>query len=185
MREVIGGWQVSGVYTYGSGGPISVTWSGGCANQAVPNGVSCLPSVNPAFTGSARQNGSYGSGPNGFILANATTAKIQYLNPNAFQAPKDISTVAGFHQYLIGNAPRTAPFGLRNPGNQNLNANIRRTFPITERVAFAFQADCFNVWNKQTWGGPNGGWGVGSTTYGTSGAPSAIRAFQFTGRLSF
>jgi hypothetical protein len=180
-REVVGGWQLSGVYTYGSGTPVNVTWSSGCTNQAVPNGVSCLPSINPNFT-NARQNGSYGTGPNGVVLTNKT---IQYLNPAAFQVPTDISTVPGFHQYLIGNAPRAAPFGLRNPGNQNLNAAVRRTFPITERVAFAFQADCFNVWNKQTWGGPNAGWSPGSTTFGQSGTPSAIRAFQFTGRLSF
>jgi hypothetical protein len=52
-------------------------------------------------------------------------------------------------------------------------------------VAFSFQADCFNVWNKQTWGGPNGGWSVGSTTFGESGTPGAIRAFEFTGRVTF
>ncbi len=166
MREVIGGWQLTGVYQYSSGTPVSVTWSGGCANQAVANGVSCLPSYNPSFTGSARQNGSYGTGPNGVILANKT---IQYLNPAGFQAPTDISTVAGFHQYLIGNVARTAPYGLRSEGNQNLNAGVRRTFPITEKAAFSFQADCFNVWNKQTWGGPNGGWAVGSTTFGEVG----------------
>jgi len=181
-REVVGGWQLTGVYTYNAGTPVSITWSGGCANQAVANGVSCLPSYAPAFTGSPRQNGSYGTGPNGVILSNKT---IQYLNPAAFQAPRDISTVPGFHQYLIGNVARAAPYGLRNPGNQNLNAGVRRTFPITETVAFSFQADCFNVWNKQTWGGPNGGWSVGSTTFGESGTPGAIRAFEFTGRVTF
>ena len=181
-REVVGGWQLTGVYTYSSGTPISITWSGGCANQAVPNGVSCLPSYNPAFSGSPRQNGSYGTGPNGVVVSNKT---IQYLNSAAFQAPTDISTVPGFHQYLIGNVARTAPYGLRSEGNQNLNAGVRRTFPITERVAFSFQADCFNVWNKQTWGGPNGGWSPGSTTFGEVGTPGAIRAFEFTGRVTF
>jgi len=192
-RELIGGWQLAPVYTYSSGTPVTVTWSGGCPNQAVPNGTSCLPSYNPNFSGSARQNGSYGTGPNGVVLSNKT---IQYLNPAAFQAPTDLSAIPSkFHQYLIGNVARTAPYGLRNPGNQNLNLAIRRTFPITEGIAFAFQADCFNVWNKQTWGGPNGGWGVTlpivnntpvySTTFGESGPPGAIRAWQFTGRLTF
>ena len=116
------------------------------------------------------------------VLSNKT---IQYLNPAAFQAPTDISTVPGFHQYLIGNIARSAPFGLRNPGNQNLNAGVRRTFPITETVAFSFQADCFNVWNKQTWGGPNGGWSRGFNHLRHSGTPGAIRAFEFTGRMTF
>jgi hypothetical protein len=191
-REIIGGWQLTGVYTYSAGTPVTVTWStsgsNGCPNTPVSTTTTgsqanlCLPSYNPAFTGSPRQNGSYGSGPNGFIVSNKT---IQYINPAAFQAPTDISTVPGFHQYLLGNIARTAPFGLRNPGNQNLNAGVRRTFPIAEGVAFSFQADCFNVWNKQTWGGPNGAWAPGSTTFGESGVPGAIRAFEFTGRVTF
>jgi hypothetical protein len=190
-REVVGGWQLTGVYTYSAGTPVNVTWStgvNGCPNSPVSTTTSgsqanlCLPSYNPAFTGSARQGGSYGTGPNGVIVSNKT---LQYLNPAAFQAPTDISTVPGFHQYLIGNVSRAAPYGLRNPGSQNLNAGVRRTFPIAEGVAFSFQADCFNVWNKQTWGGPNGGWSPGSVTFGESGTPGAIRAFEFTGRVTF
>jgi hypothetical protein len=190
-REVVGGWQLTGVYTYSAGTPVNVTWStgvNGCPNSPVSTTTSgsqanlCLPSYNPAFTGSARQGGSYGTGPNGVIVSNKT---LQYINPAAFQTPTDISTVPGFHQYLIGNVARTAPYGLRNPGSQNLNAGVRRTFPIAEGVAFSFQADCFNVWNKQTWGGPNGGWSPGSVTFGESGTPGAIRAFEFTGRVTF
>jgi len=191
MREAIGGWQLAPVYTYSAGTPVTVTWSGGCPNAPVGSG-NCLPSYNPNFSGSARQGGSYGTGPTGVTYANRT---LQYINPAAFQVPTDLSTVSGYHQYLIGNIPRSAPYGLRNPGTQNLNLAIRRTFPITERTAFAFQADCFNVWNKQTWGGPNGGWGVTlpivnntpvySTTFGESGTPGQIRAWQFTGRFTF
>jgi hypothetical protein len=33
-------------------------------------------------------------------------------------------------QYLIGNAPRTAAYGIRNPGNQSDNLSIRRSFPM-------------------------------------------------------
>jgi hypothetical protein len=180
-REVIGGWQLSAVYTYGSGGPVSVTWSGGCTN-ATPNAGTCFPSLNPAFTGSARQNGSYGTGPHGVVHTNNT---IQYLNPNAFQMPANISTVAGFPIYLTGNAPRTAPYGLRAEGNQNLNASVRRSFPLPHETAFVFQADVANVWNKQTWGGPSGGWSPGSSTFGEVGTPGGIRDWQFSGHLNF
>ena len=64
---------------------------------------------------------------------------------------------------------------------------MRRTFPIAEGVAFSFQADCFNVWNKQTWGGPSGSWSPGSTTFGLASPPgsSDLRAFEFTGRVTF
>jgi hypothetical protein len=102
-RELVGGWQLSGIYTYTSGGPVAVTWSTGgqCANAPVsslfttgPTPSTCMPSVAPGFTGSARINGSYGSGPNGFTACNiglgGCTAR-QYVTPTAFGVPADLS----------------------------------------------------------------------------------------------
>jgi hypothetical protein len=187
-REIIGGWRVSGIYTYNAGTPVGVTWSGGCPNNPAPGyGSTCLPSYNPAFTGTnARINGPYGSGPNGYIYANTNITKIQYLNVNAFTTPKDISTVPGFHQYLFGNVARTAPYGLRNEGTQNGgNASISRSFPLPHETSFEFQAEVLNLWNKQTFGGPSGSWSVGSTSFGNVGAPGAIRSWQFVGHIKF
>jgi hypothetical protein len=186
MREIIGGWSLSGVYTYGSGGPVGVTWSGGCSpSDTTPTGgvgTLCVPSYNPSFVGSPRINGSYGTGPNGVVVTNKT---IQYLTPTAFQTPTNISTVSGQPQYLLGNVSRNAPYGLRAEGNQNLNATLQRSFPLPHDTSFVFRADCGNVWNKQTWGGPSGSWSVGSTTFGEVGTPGAIRDWQFSGRINF
>ena len=197
-RELIGGWQLSGIYTYTSGSPVAVTWStgGNCANAPVSSTTSgatastCMPSVAPGFTGSARINGSYGSGPNGFTACNiglgSGCVARQYVTPTAFVAPGDLSTASGFHQYLIGNSPRTQPLNLRNPGSQNLNASLQRSFPIRESVVFIFQADCTNVWNKVTFGGPSSGWSAGSATFGqVTSASGNPRDWQFSGHLNF
>ena len=191
-RGLLGGWQLSGVYTYSSGTPVVVTWSSGgnCANAA-PNAGQCMPSLNPAFLGqNARKNGSYGSGPNGFNACNIGVGSgctaISYVNVNAFQAPGDLSTVAGTHQYLIGNAPRTAAYSLRNPGTENVNASLRRSIPLPHETAFVFEADCTNVWNKVTFGGPSGGWGAGSATFGqVTSASGSPRDWQFAGHITF
>ena len=70
-RTFASGWQLSGIHTYTSGGPFAVVWNtgGNCANAA-PNAGQCMPSLNPSYSGSARINGSYGSGPNGFQACN-------------------------------------------------------------------------------------------------------------------
>jgi hypothetical protein len=202
-RELVGGWQLSGTYNYSSGSPVVVTWgqSGNCSG-AVPNAGQCQASINPAFTGgSARINGSYGSGANGFTTCNigvgtGCTAN-NYVTPTAFTQPADISTITGTHQYLIGNAPRSAPLNLRNPGTQNFNASIQRAFPIYgDRATFIFQADCTNVWNKVTFGGPNGSWGQTSaagvtpvtyaSTFGqVTSASGTPRDWQFSGHIVF
>ena len=202
-RELVGGWQLSGIYTYSSGSPVVVTWgqSGNCSGAA-PNAGQCQASINPAFTGgSARINGSYGSGAHGFRACNigigvGCTAN-NYVTPAAFSQPADISKITGSHQYLIGNEPRSAPLNLRNPGNQNLNASIQRSFPIYgEKASFVFQADCTNVWNKVTFGGPNGSWGqtsaagvtpiVYASTFGqVTSASGNPRDWQFSGHIVF
>ena len=53
-RGLLGGWQLSWVYTYSAGTPVVVTWSaGGNCAQAAPNAGQCMPSLNPNFTGSS------------------------------------------------------------------------------------------------------------------------------------
>jgi len=183
VRNVAGGWALSTIYSYANGGPMGVTWSGGCTNGS-PNAGTCMPSVNPNFFGRIRQNGSYGKGPNGFVFGNANS--IQYLNPAAFTTPTDISGTSATHQYLIGNAARTRAFNVMNPGSQNINASIRRSIPVWHEMAFVIQADCTNVWNKMVWGSPNAGWAPGSTTFGQVGAPgTSPRDWQLSGHFNF
>jgi len=189
VRQLAGGWQVSGVYSYDTGGPLTPTWSsnGNCANAA-PNAGQCMPSINPGFGSTARINGKYGKGPNGYVLGNAGT--IRYVNPQAFVEPANVSTASGTAQYLIGNAPRTRPFNIVGPANQTFNASVRRTFPIYHEMAFVFQADIQNVLNLMIWGTPSGGWGQSGTTYnstfGTVSAPGTLpRDFQLSGHINF
>ena len=188
VTQVAGGWTVSGVYQYSSGGPFGVTWSSGgqCANgYTTLNAYTCMPSLTSGYSGSPRINGKFGSGPNGYVFANASN--IKYLDINAFSQPANISTTSNSAQYLIGNAPRTAAYGLRSPGNQTDNLSIRRAFPfLHEKMAFVLQADCSNFLNKMIWGGPGGGWGVGSTTFGEVSAPgTSPRDWQMSGHVTF
>jgi Carboxypeptidase regulatory-like domain/TonB dependent receptor len=198
VRELVGGWLISGTYQYASGLPVVTSWSSGCANAA-PNSGACEPDVNTAssdFTsGNARINGSYGTGPGGRIASNLGLAggtPVKYIDYNAFKIPTDISTVPGqtTHQYLIGNAPRTRAFNLLQPGSQNLNMALHRSFAIREGMAITFEADCINVWNKVQMGGPGGGWSATasatSSTYGeVTGISNSPRDWQFAGHFSF
>jgi hypothetical protein len=188
VTQLAGGWTISGVYQYSSGGPFGVTWSSGgqCANgYTTLNAYTCMPSLTPGYSGSPRINGKFGSGPNGYVFANASN--IKYLDINAFSQPANISTTANSAQYLIGNAPRTAAYGIRSPGNQTDNLSIRRAFPfLHEKMAFILQADCSNFLNKMIWGGPSAGWGVGSTTFGEVSAPgTSPRDWQMSGHFTF
>jgi hypothetical protein len=181
-RAIAGGWQFSNIYSYSSGTPVAVTWSGATGTTLVGQGQA-MPDLSSSFSGSARINGSYGKGPNGTQYANLKT--VPYINVSAFATPQNIST-SSTAQYLIGNAPRTAPYALRNPGTQDLDASLHRTFPLHwENMNFVFEADCLNVWNKNTFSGPTATWASGSTSFGTVTSASGARDWQFAGHFNF
>ena len=194
VRNIVGGWGVSGVFTYLSGNPLLVVGSG-CNT---PNTGQCMPDLVPGMKNQIRQNGSWGKG-----LTAANLKAVSYLNSAAFKMPTafPLGSVAGCQntmwtpttQYCsqqitrIGDSPRTR-LNLWGPSKYNLNASVRRTFNITpERVRFVFQADCTDVTNKVTFGGINVTWSpnTATSTFGQVTSASGIRDFQFSGRINF
>ncbi|MGA3133396.1 MAG: TonB-dependent receptor [Terracidiphilus sp.] len=193
VRNVIGGWATSGIFTYLSGTPLLITGSGCNA----PSQGTCMPDLIPGMKNKIRINGSWGKG----VYGNNVGA-IPFLNWNAFQAPKTFPLPAGANPAavpttMIGDAPRTelANFGLRNPSHYDLDLSVRRSFNITrERVKFIFQADSTNVTNKVTFGGINAAWPFTPTTptvepanstFGEATTANGNRLFQFAGKITF
>jgi hypothetical protein len=199
VRALAGGWQLSESYSYNSGYPLAITWSGSSGTNTPGQGTG-MPDLNAgseAYLGhNARTNGSYGSGPNGTQFANLSS--VQYIDPTAFTSPISVSTAPGCTAggrnqpsacnaaYLIGSAPRTAPLSLRAPGTQDIDGRLSRTFPLHfENTNFVFEADCLNLWNKNTFGSPSASWSSGSTSFGTISSASGARDWQFAGHINF
>src|SRR6516165_2509541 len=137
VRWLAGGWQFSGIYTFASGTPMALTMSG-LNSTNFPLQGQAMPDINPSFTGAARINGKYGSGPNGKTTCNlgigTGCTAVKYIDVNGFSTPQNISALSSQPQYLIGNAGRTAAYGVRNPFYWNVDAGLRRTFPLHEAI---------------------------------------------------
>ena len=181
VNWLAGGWQLSGIYSFSSGSPIRVTWSG-CSGTNYPGQGQCMPDENPAFTSNiARINGNYGRGPNGYQYANL--GKVSYIDKTAFSEPQSFPDQIT----LIGNAPVTAPFNLRNPSFWDLDMGVHRTFPLRwENTQFIFEADAVNVLNHVVFDGPNSTFG--SSAFGTISGISnnpLPRDWQFAGHFTF
>ena len=183
VRWLAGGWQLSGIYQFNQGPPLQITWSGCTATNCPAQGQN-MPDEAPGYSGHARMNGSYGKGPNGYQFA--SLGKVQYIDPTAFSTPQNVSTISTA-QYLIGNAPRTAPYGIRNPNNWDLDTGLRRSFPLHwENSEFVFEADCLNTWNNVVFSNPTASWSSGSTSFGTvNGIANNPRDWQFAGHINF
>jgi hypothetical protein len=148
-----------------------------------------MPDLVP-FATNARINGSYGTSPAGTSACNLGIGPgcnaIKYIDSTKFKNQTNISSTSS-PIYLIGNVPRTAPLTLRGPGNQDLDAAVRKSFNLPKDIGtFVFEVDCINVWNKVTFSNPastfnNGNFGQISSVSGTPGS----RDFQFAGHINF
>ncbi len=166
VQAVISDWQISGVATYSSGAPLTIT-AGGCTSGNVLG--PCYPSYVTSFSGDVRINGDYGQGS---VLGSTPTV---YLNKSAFVDPA---------AYTVGNVARTAPYGLRVQGITGVDLSVRREFKLHERVRLALQADAFNLSNSVFFSAP--GANIDSANFGTVASQSnQPRKVQLSGRISF
>lgn len=131
----VGGWNIAMFNTFQSGFPLSF-------------GVQ----QNTLFlAGAGGQRPNVVGDPNAGISGSINSRLSRYFNTAAFAQPAD---------FTFGNAPARASW-LRNPGMNNYNLTLTKTFSITERFKLNLRASSFNLMNHPVFGGPN-------TTFGNA-----------------
>ncbi len=197
VRALAGGWQFSSIFQYYSGLPLAIV---GTANSTQnPGQGTYMPDVNPNFHGSPRINGGWGKGVTAATLGTVSYIQGYIQNTTSGNGTNGTASVpcasstgpfCNTGNYMIGDAPRIAPYGLRGPSVYRLTSAVMRTFDITERFKFIFRVDCQNVTNTVTFGNNAENnqaiVNVNTATFGTLQFASAdSRAFQFSGRITF
>ena len=162
LSSAMSHWQFSGIFTFSSGAPLTIT--GTCTSGGILG--NCYPNYNTGFSGSVWQNGTPGTGNIG------TTA---YLNKAAFVDPA---------AYTVGDIARSAPLKLFAPHTADFDLSLRREFQVRERIRLALQADAFNLNNAVHFAAP--GTGIDSANFGIfSSMANQPRKLQFSARISF
>lgn len=165
LRALTSDWLVSGIYSYSSGNPLTIT-SSACNT---PFAGTCMPNYNPAFTGSPRINGSYGHG------AYAGQSSPSYIDANAFSdAPA----------YTFGNIARTGALDLRGPSTYNIDMSLKRTIPIHNDINLLLDVSAYNLTNKVLFGISSTN--IDSSNFGQiSGQSNNSRDIQLAARINF
>ena len=123
VRQSLGGWQVSTIFTALTGQPLLITQT------------SSLQVTRPDYIGGNA------------ILSNSRKT-LQYLNKTAF-ALVPVSPASGA-TIRPGNAGNGA---VRGPGLWNLDLSLGKNFPLTERMKLQFRADSFDFFNHTNFTG--------------------------------
>ncbi|MBV9154812.1 MAG: TonB-dependent receptor [Acidobacteriaceae bacterium] len=165
VDAVLGGWNLSGIFTYYSGRPFSPSLDyygpGGGKPYTGPNNVPDIGSGNPYAPNKDR---------NAWIVKDlGLTGPFLSPAPNTF-----------------GNYPINTLFG---PRFVNLDASIMKQFSITERIKFTLRMDATNSLNHTNLDNPNGD--VTSANAGQitniafNGNGATMRRLQYSGVFSW
>jgi hypothetical protein len=140
---LIGGWQISGTTTWGSGLP----WTPSFNECGTEEDVSiCRPNKGP---------GSFHTGAGSF---NPVTHVVPFFTP----VPDITKTIGGpFGDPGIGNLGNIGVFSYRGPRVFYADASLLKNFGVTERVTIQFRMDAFNVFNHPVLGFNNNQGGSG------------------------
>ena len=156
------GWGVSGIVTYQSGLPFSITdsASGGAFGQT--------------GGGTATFSGTCGTDVSTMYTTGSTADRLaHYLNPACFRqaglVPNGLTGASAF-----GDVPRNA---FRGPYQQNWDFSIIKTTRIKESHELRFRMDVFNLWNHPVFGFPS------SVNIGTTSSFAQITSTVVPARL--
>jgi hypothetical protein len=139
--KLLGGWRYSGITTFSTGSPFSVTFPGD--NAGVANGATA--SAGSAFADRAGDPNAGGNGVRTF-----TNGGYQFYNPAAFVAPRGLT---------FGDSGRNI---LNNPHRINFDMSLMKDFKFKETAGIEFWVQAFNIFNHGEWGYIAGDGGSGA-----------------------
>jgi hypothetical protein len=145
--KLLGGWQISGISQFQTGLPCSV---------AVATDYTAIKANSIAGVG---LDSNFGCGANGqYWVVNGKPRIIGTFGPNGqWFATTNPDGSPIFSQPPAGtfNTQRVRNL-IYQPGFENWNLGLFKSFPIGESKGVQFRAEAYNVWNHPNWCGSSG-----------------------------
>ncbi len=167
VGKVLGGWQLSGIFTWQTGLPFTVTTS----------------NFDPAGSGIINANPT--ARPNVFCNPNTGAAhtQAQYFNTGCFvgNPSNTLNTRLAGYQNVFGNAGRGIVEG---PGTRRIDFTVSKNIRFGENIRVQLRGEAFNVFNATNFRG-FGSLNITSALFGTIGSVRDPRTMQFGAKVSF
>jgi len=170
VKQIIGGWSITGISKYSTGTPISLSDS----EDYSLTGLGDHPYYNPA-AGNLILN----KNPRVRNPAKLTQA-LPYFNSALFTAEAKEFTPKTAGYGLFGNSFKNFFHG---PGSENTDAAILRDFHIHAEHVVQLRLEAFDVLNHTNFGNPSGS--VTSTSMGIVTSASDVRLLQVAAKYHF
>jgi len=189
LDYVIGGWQFSGIWFWGSGLPFTPSYNecnldidtGPCRPTLVGSAIQSNPGTGTSIGGGPVQNP-------WFVVATASSPSSGCKSTTTFAFDQNGCTRGPWQRPGVGTFGNVGLNSFYGPRFFNLDSSLSKRLRITERVNAQFRAELFNTFNDVNLGQPNAN--VDSKTAGqiTSLATSSnaqMRRWQLGLRVEF
>ena len=140
-RAVLGGWEVAGIFQASTGTPFTMY-------DCEPNRVTACPRAffltTPHYqrTGNSKPVAGQANTFDYIDFPDYPTNYLHYADPKVLKA--DLPTIVGGLDTFPGMSSRNA---FRGPGLMSFDADVNKTFHVTERVGIQLRAEAYNVMN--------------------------------------
>jgi len=168
VGKLLGGWQASGIATYNSGLPFTVTTSN--FDPAGSGIINANPTARPILL----------CNPND----NAPHTATQWFNTACFQAnpANTLDTAAAGFKNVFGNTPRGIVDG---PPTKRVDFTMSKNLRFAESVKLQLRAEVFNIFNHTNFRGFSSLNITGGANFGRIGTVRDPRTMQFAAKISF
>ncbi|HZU26288.1 MAG TPA: carboxypeptidase-like regulatory domain-containing protein [Bryobacteraceae bacterium] len=181
VDALLGGWQISGITQLQTGGACSV----------VANNDYALVGVDGYFNDCGGTGELWNVNGNPTVLGNFAAGgskdpRLWFQTTNSDGTP--MFTAPALNTFALGKASRDV---FHEPGLENWNVGLFKSFAITEHTGLQFRAEAFDVFNHPNLNNSNGGPGAGTnpTNLSTFGKVTAknndVRNLQLSLRFYF
>ena len=191
VQRVVEGWQISPVFSFQSGAPLSFT-SGlsTIGNRTAGNNTADLVGVLPADLGKVEKGAGFVQYFSGLSVKNAPTPNfgadqtvlagrftnmvvVDSAGNTLFQNP-----VPGTTGNLASNLP-----GFDGPPDLRMDVALTKRIRLAESKTFELRVDAVNILNKPIWGNPQTG--INSANFGRITNATGTRQLTFNARVEF
>jgi hypothetical protein len=167
VRNVVGGWQWTGIYTFNSGDPLTIL-----AGTDISQTGNSLDRADFVGTGSSGQRGTPTA------CAAGVTHCLPWLNISQFAKPS------------AGNYGNSGKGNWRGPSLWDVDMGLLKNFvpiPSHENINFQFRGEFFNLFNHPQWADPNVTYSNSAfgTTRATVGTNADYRIIQLALKMNF
>jgi Carboxypeptidase regulatory-like domain/TonB dependent receptor len=175
-NRFLGGWTTNGIISWNTGAPIGMIDGSSDANG---DGVR---TDRPEFVGT--------HGVLGSIISKKANGVYQYLDPLQFAKSNTCMNNPAINNHGgFWCDPNLSRGSIPGPHFANIDFGLSKSFKISERMAFRFDANFFDLLNHPNFLNPNGNYASAGTTFGqvlsTTGDTGGHRVTQLAIRFDF